>query len=346
MRAFAAAAALLVAGTLAAGSQAPDTIDALLARYAEGDVHVIERTVTTEKQFETLRAELGHVGGDGWLHGAMGRWHEDRRRAQAAFMLEFALNGLNRRYEHWLDVLEHARRFVTARPAPPGKDPGEDAFEIAWHKAAVALLFGQRPDYVEDHGLKPLAGRVATSPADGRLVDPWFAHARGMAEEQWMALEPAALETRSVAALSHFEEASPLPESAVRRARVLLELGRPAEAFAALETLNDRLHSIDDGDVTYWSWLFRGRALDRLGRLDEAVEAFEAAHRAVPGTQAPAVALLALELRRDRPARAYEWAEAARRTSDAVTDPWWRYREADFRLFRARAIQLRRMMLP
>jgi tetratricopeptide (TPR) repeat protein len=346
MRALAAAVTLLAVGTLVAGSQPPDTIEDLLARYADGDVHVIERTVTSEKQFEDLRAALGHVGGEGRLHGAMGRWHDDRRRAHAAFLLEFALNGLNRRYEHWLDVLEHARRFVTARPAPPGDDPDEDTFEIAWHQAAVALLFGQRPDYVEDHGLTPLATRVATAAAGGRLVDPWFAHARGMAEEQWMALEPSSRDARRAAALAHFEEASALPEAAVRRARLLLDLGRPAEALAVLGTLDARREVIDDGDVAYWHWLFRGRALHRLGHEDEAVDAFEAAHRLVPGTQAPAVALFALELRRERPARAYEWAEAARRTADAVDDPWWRYPQADFRLFRARVVRLRRMMLP
>jgi hypothetical protein len=54
---------------------------------------------------------------------------------------------------------------------------------------------------------------------------------------------------------------------------------------------------------------------------------------------------LALELRRDEPAKVLAWAEAARRTPEDVADPWWHYEYADFRFFRSRTIELRRMML-
>jgi tetratricopeptide (TPR) repeat protein len=340
-----------VAGAVTAGSQAPVTIDALLAQYTRGDFQAIERAITSEQQYEALRRDLGWVDKHGQVFGVMARWHNARQPAHAVFMLEFALAGLNRRYEYWLDVLEQARRFLAVRQSPPGRDPEEDAFEIAWHKTSIALLFGQHPDFVRDHGLTPLAARVAASPVDGeaRLVDPWFALARGMLEEQAILIDPASRAVRGPVALAHFEEAaahaSTRAEALVRMSRVLLDLGRPEDAVAASDRLRPHLDTIGDTDVAYWHWLLRGRALARLGRLDRAARAFEEARRTVPGAQAPAVALLALELRRDEPAKVLAWAEAARRTPEDVADPWWHYEYADFRFFRSRTIELRRMML-
>jgi tetratricopeptide (TPR) repeat protein len=130
-------------------------------------------------------------------------------------------------------------------------------------------------------------------------------------------------------------------EALVRKARMLEGSGRPAEAVAALDAIAPR---IDDPAIAYWRCLFRGRALGDLDRFEEAARAFEDARRLVPDAQSATVALMALELRRNRAADAYVWADAVRKAPPGMTDPWWQYATGDFRFFAARLVTLRRMM--
>jgi hypothetical protein len=180
---FVIAVASLVWPSAAAAQQR--SIDDLLQAYAAGDYQVLSRYVATPATFEEVRKELGFEK-EGRLHGAMQRWHEERRPAHSVFTLELALVASSRGWPHWTDVLGEAARFLVNRPAKPGEDREWDAFEIAWHKTSVALLQGLgRPDRLREHGIQPLASRMSAERAVGMLVDPWVAMARGVNDEQF-----------------------------------------------------------------------------------------------------------------------------------------------------------------
>jgi VWFA-related protein len=330
----------------ATNAGADTNLEGLLAAHAAGDYQILHRTITTLDQYERLRKELGYEK-DGFFYHALARWRRAPRRIHTVFMLDLALVGFNHGWVYWLDVVEQARKLLTMRLEPPGADPDTDRFEIAWHKASIALLESlRRPDLVEKHGVAPLETRMAATPlatGEPRLIDPWIALARGVNEEQWSVTEPTMLPTHGVAALRHFEEAaaheSTRAEALVRKAWLLVRLGRPADALTALDGLSG---ATPDAAVRYWSRLFRGRALDALGRTDEAERAYRDALDLVPHAQAPSVALTALELRRGRHDEAYRWAAAVRGAPADLSDPWWQYFYADFRFFRARLVDLRR----
>jgi len=312
------------------------SIDWLYAAYISGDYQIIERTVTGEQLFEQARADLDH---------AVVRWKSEWRPVQAAFILDLALVGQMRKCQYWVDVLDTGRRFVMARPDPPGRVPKYDAFEIAWHKTAVALLGNSlTPDLVEKHGIDPLDQRLKPE-AESReacLVDPWIELIRGVIQEERTIAQPDSLGKVGPVALRHFDYAAKYDntraEAIVRKSFVLIRLGRASEALVALQALGDH---IDDSAVLYWSRLFLGRALERLERLDDAVRAYESALTIVPRAQVAFVALATLELRRNRSEQSLEWAAAARTVPLEMTDPWWEYRFADHRFLQARLRGLR-----
>lgn len=338
--------ALACFGTLSASPAAdPASPDLLLAAYAKGDYQVIERALKGADNFDRFRKALGYEK-DGKFYGALAQWHLDRHPAQSVFMLDLAFVAFNHNWPYWLDVLEEARKFVTGRREPPGLRPDDDAFEIAWHKTSIALLFsGRRPDLIQKNGLGPLAQRMAAAPletGEPRLIDPWIALARGMAEEQMTFVNRASLPVRAPAALRYFDEAaafeSTRAEALVRKAWILVRLGRPAEALTALDLWQDRAN---DPSVLYWGQLFRGRAFEDLDVLAEAARAYGEALRLVPDAQAPMAALVALELRRNDQDRAYHWATSALTAPTNAIDPWWDYAFCDFRLFKTRLAALR-----
>jgi hypothetical protein len=345
-----AAAVSAIAGAHGAptAGQADRTPDALLAAYAAGDVAVIERAIRTEDEFEQLRKAIGFVK-DGQFRGAMRAWHLARRPAQAAFLFDVARVALNKNWRLWLDVLVEAGNFVRGRPDMPGVSPADDAFEILFHKTAVAMLMGQRrPDFVELHGLDPLATRlVSEPPADGvpRLVDPWIDLARAIVADQWTLIDPTRLERLSTNLIYRFDQAARFDvtraEALVRKAWLFVRLGRHDDAVATLDRVGADGRSVELS-VRYWARLFRGKAFEGLGRIAEAASVYEAARALVPRAQSAGVALVALELRRGQHARAYEWAADVRTAPDTAFDPWWQYLYAEFRHFDARLEALRR----
>lgn len=334
-----------------AAPMADGEFDRLLAAYAVGDDQAIERALPTMDTFESLRTSLGL---------AIVRWdrEHDRHAIQLVFILDVAVVGLNHHWHNWLDVLKVGREFVMARPDPPGKKPDDDAFEIAWHQAAVALLEGvRRPDFIEDvldvtlskaDHPQPLNGRMAAAPletGEPRLIDPWIALTRGILEEEWTIIDPPipnALQAHGPAAVRHFAEAakyeSTRAEALVREAWMLIRLDRPADALAALDALGD---DAADAPRRYWSRLFRGRALEGLGRLDDARQAYLDTLALVPHAQAPTVALAVLALRQNRDGDAFQLASEARSGASDVADPWWLYGYGENRFFQARLIALR-----
>ena len=348
-------AALLAAVCVAVPSAAPEPqlplkVDPLLQLYEAGDYEAVARSLNTVERFESLRADL--------LMGAVNRWTSAPRRIHYAFMLDVAKAGLDVQATYWLDVVREARKFITNRPVPPGANPSDDAFEIAWHKTAVAMLCSQRrPDFVEEYGVAPLIKRMAAAPPEGGgavLIDPWIELARGFTEEGFSLLTPPALReigpvgreallARGPAALDHYTAAlsypSTRPEAAARKAWLLVRLGRANEAIATLETFDDRW--TDDPVIRYWVRLFRGAALEKAGRQEEAIRAYQDALTIVPGAQSPRVAIMGLELARDQRDAAYALATAVRTSPEVYNDPWWLYGFGERRFLLERLAALR-----
>jgi hypothetical protein len=344
---------MIVAIGVSAASARPDQrlrAESLFQIYQAGDYDVLARTVTTAEKFDLLRADL---------IVATKAWKRLPRRIHYAFMLDLVKVGLDIQAVHWLHEFQGARGFIMNRPDRPGQNPSEDAFEILWHKTAFALLCApRRPDFVWSN-VAVLSARMASTPSNPGarpvLVDPWIELAQGFAEEGFSLVPlPArpeikgpvgreALVARGPAALDHYSAALAFPstraEAAARKAWLLVRLNRPGEAIATLDVFDDRW--TDDPVIRYWVRLFRGAALDKLGRLEEAIRAYHDALTVVPGAQSPRVALMGLELARDQRDAAYALATAVRTAPEVYNDPWWLYPYGERRFLNERLAALR-----
>jgi tetratricopeptide (TPR) repeat protein len=328
----------LLASVTPAGSPAQDPIEHAFEAYAAGDHEAISRLISGTYFRRATVKERRRA-----LDGLLARWDHERGPVRATFVLELAGHALPQDLSA-VDVLARGRDFIISRPDPPGKNAREDAFETMWHKAAVALLGRLRaPDVLERTALEPLEGRLAAAPGRGaaRLVDSWVALARAMLEEQRTIAEPSTLRHRASSTLQLFDRAAAhapnKPEATVRKAWLLVRLQRPAEAITAFDSLG----AIEDPWVLYWHRLFRGRALEELGRADDAATSYTEALTVFPGAQAAAAALTALEVRRGRFEPAFAWHVAGRTSGGDRVDPWLLYGAGDYRFFDQRLAWLR-----
>jgi len=321
--------------------------DELFAAYLAKDESVLTDAFPTNARFEAFRADFRTRVLTGWEAG-------ERKPIQAMFMLDVAIAALNhQRYVYWLDFIALGGKHLRGRAELPGVNAAYDAFEIAWYKTAVAVLEGRRrPDFVDEHGLRPLRNRVAAAPsaqtapdAPPMLIDPWIELARGFMEEGFAIENAATLPARGRAALDHYAEAAKYaatrPEATLRSAWLLIRLKRPAEALEFLDRYDDRW--TDDGVFLYWRRLFRGKALQALGQPDDASRAYQSALTIIPSAQSPRIGLMALALTQNAHEDAESLARAVRTAPDPVTDPWWYYAHGDLRFFPSRLKALREM---
>jgi hypothetical protein len=319
--------------------------DDLLATYAAGDTAVIAREFRSAADFERVRPELVTT---------LSRWRSEWSPGRAAFALDIALTAFAQRWPDPGRFLAAARDIVIARPAPFGAQPADDAFELRFHRAAVAVLAALNAPRDVEHYLDSIASRVATTREGlgaGRPVDARLVLARATARElltlpillaaasrqddvrrSWIAPDGdgearrrlrAVLEPLDVAV----EHADTRVEATVRRAFVLHRLGDHAGALAAL----DGVAAEGDAVIETWRALIRGRILAALDRPADAVAAYERAATLAPEAQTPAVALAALHLRRGTREQAVTWAARARSTPDGGRDPWPLYWTGDSR---------------
>ena len=203
--------------------------------------------------------------------------------------------------------------------------------ERLFHRGAVAVLEGMtNPSVVThaEHGLRRFP------------ADPRFELARAVAVELQTFPDPEPSVrlgqrdgTLFARLVDRLERAARFPEV---RAEALARLGfahlRDRHPERALAQLDHVPALTEDPWVLYLAHLFRGRALEALGRDDEAVEALRAAVAAVPGAQSAALALGAALLRTGarEEASAIAWASTA---VPAVADPWIGYGQADLRFW-------------
>lgn len=314
--------------------------DELFVAYVAADEQVLTSAFPTNARFEEFRKDFrGRV---------LKQWEAAARRPiHAAFMLDVAHVAELARFRYWADFIALGATYLRERAEPPGVDASADAFEIAWYKAAVALHHGRRRPDLAAAVVVDLYGRMtavpAPPPAPPMLVDPWITIARGFAEEAFAIDDPSLIGRRGRNALTHYQEAlrhaSTRAEAAVRAARILLRLEQPADALTLLDTFEDG--STTDPVFRYWQRLFRGEALDALGRQDEAVAAYTGALAIVPNAPSPRLAMMAMAVLRHADAAAEAEAAAVRTAPDPVVDPWWNYPHGDRRFLEDRMAAMR-----
>jgi hypothetical protein len=235
-------------------------VEELFQSYVRGDFAAVEHGLQREPFTQGGRPLFEEVD------RLIARWQGERRRTVAAFLLEIADAAFIRRSESAaLDLLTRARQAVTSRPDPPGRDADQDAFEILFHQTAVALMAGRlSAEGLEREALRPLRQLIVAEP-QGRggpmLVAPWIALAEALAQERRAYEDAASLRRLAANALESLERAANYAENraeaTVRKAWLLIRLGRPTDALNVLEAFGDPA-AVESRTIRYWALLFRG----------------------------------------------------------------------------------------
>jgi tetratricopeptide (TPR) repeat protein len=142
-------------------------------------------------------------------------------------------------------------------------------------------------------------------------------------------------------ALARFEVAATLDDSRaearVRGGWILFQQERFAQS---LDWLNVTVPA-GDRDLAYWHALFRGRALESLGRFQDALSAYQTASTLYPSAQSAGIGLAFILMRLDREPEADTVARALRVSAAGAVDPWTTYLAGDYRFVNRWIDQLR-----
>ena len=228
-------------------------------------------------------------------------------------------------YANLHDLTEWACSLVRQNPIP-------GPAERLWHWLSLALL--------EDDAVHaPLEVHVRHA-LDRFPNEPRFILARAIAAELRTSPDERGRSPRDrdrnatdtlVARLEAAEAIDSVrPEASLRHAFLLLRLGQP-EAGCAAGRARRRLGR---SFLIYLAWLFRGRALDALGRTDDAIAAYREAAVVVPHAQTADMALAAALAKQGRRSEAAAIALASLTSEAAIVDPWRMYGAADARVWR------------
>ena len=329
------------------------SLDATLAAYLGGDTAIIARTFTRPREFENRRDEFD-------------RWLKSWDRGKALVLLEMARVASTVAPRYTLVIANVGRTYIDKTSGGDPASPETAAFVQSWHEAAAGLLqLASDPWQVEAY-LSDVAGKSTSDPSNrltGRLL-----LARAIAQERrcWdarPALEQASPEVESLAkaagmvvpddrdglakagraakvrshltclgeALTRLEVAGrdeTRVEASVRAGWILFQSGRFQDALNRLEVGAPT----DDRDVAFWLALFRGRALDALGRTSDSAAAYRSALALVPTAQSAGIGLVLTLTRLGRPEEADTRARALRAAGAAGADPWSHYMSGDHRL--------------
>ena len=317
----------------------------LLIRYLHGEQALSLPTPFDSREF---LASLGDTIDKG-LPGPP----EQARRAVASFALEAAAARLD------AGDIPGARSLVEWGCARVRAHEAADDFDIAWHAAALTIA---------ESWLDPVALESHVKHARAQLPDdPFLTLAWAVAAEQRASpllvgrsipapVNPTAdqenqARNRAIAtrlmddALARFAVAAANPSTAadarMRTARVRLALDQPQEALAGLADLESKTR---EGWTVYLARLFRGQALERLGRPDEAVASFRAALTVGPGGQTATMSLATLLYRRDQRDEAETLVQLLLAETDPISDPWWTYWAGSGRLWTSRLAAMRELL--
>ena len=95
----------------------------------------------------------------------------------------------------------------------------------------------------------------------------------------------------------------------------------------------DRAGAPEDLTVRYWLLLLKGRALEQLDRVDDAMTAFRVAMSVAPSAQSAALALAEALVTHHRPVEAAAIVSQSLRVVDRGVDPWVYYATPDGRFW-------------
>jgi hypothetical protein len=275
---------------------------------------------------------------------------EMQRRYVAAFALEVAAVGSIRH------APEAARLVEWACPSVRSHTPLND-FDRAWQLGALAVLEG---------GIQPALLQEHVDHAHGIFTDDQrLVLARGIVDEQISA--PAEVRTGEVIqrdaqrtreavlheesergraaerAIQRFGEAASADglkaEAALRRGHVQYRLGRYDAALATWANLDEAASS--DKALLYLLHVFRGTALERRARYEEARDSYTTALRVSPGAHSATMRLAALEFRARKGDDPSVLLTSLLQNDDMRVDPWWSYYAGDWRLWYLRIGRVR-----
>jgi tetratricopeptide repeat protein len=279
-------------------------------------------------------AEFIERDSGGWIAIGSAQERDRRRLVVASAALEAAnLGG----FRDW----QSARRLLDWACALVRKNSRRLDAERTWHRAAIALMEGADDesslDAHVDHAL-------ARFPEDHQFV-----LARAMASElhTWPDLRDGRTPHQRNAVVSdlaskHLLEAMKFDDT---RAEAAIRLGylslRNGDRAGAVRQLQDVADTTPDAFLRHLARLFEGRALEQMGRLDDAIAAYRAAIAATPG-QTAELALAAALFKRGQAADAVKAAEGSARRSFNRPDPWMLYGKGDARHWAAISEELRR----
>jgi hypothetical protein len=274
-------------------------------------------------------------------------WPASPRR-DAVFALEIALAGLR-------DTASPATRneavrllaqYVTLVRQPLGAD----GFECTWYWAGIAAIEGL---------VQPGIGREFVTHALARCPDEPRFHlaAAVVTDQQWpigttrplpdldrnesggrlftgrrptLIVGPSDVQRQNVTRL--YEAAMKFPATAVEaRIRLAWFAFRVGEFDRALGLIEAASGPIADRELQYMRDLVRAQVLRAQGQFDAAADGFRRALVTWPGAQSARVALMALHVEQGDRQAAEALADAIQTAPDGTFDPWWRYRQGDFR---------------
>jgi tetratricopeptide (TPR) repeat protein len=307
--------ALAIASTVTvdAGRQPPPSITALITTYAAGQYDEAVRRAATIEDLSPLRLRFVQDV-PAWIRSEPALV-DKRRAAAAAFLLELTHARLETDWGRLDDLIEFACVDLrTVNPASP--------FELAWHRASVALagrararlwLLGpypqlphqpprrRAPPAERDPSPKHLKHALERFPEDPTLrldlIAAWMwgrddEPARNTRRLDFALSRSTVLQEAIVSLQPLVDEATVGAEALVRIAQVQFASGEPD---LALETLRRAQPREGPPAIRFLSFFSAGRALEALGRPKEAVEAYLRALEIVPGAESASIALASLE---------------------------------------------------
>ena len=313
------------------------------------------------RSLEQFSKELREVA-DLWIRDGGPVNQQHRQYLVAALALEAARARGGLEWRHAQLLLEWACERLRAKT-----EPGEDDRERAWMIAAAAVMEGGAAGAgLEVHAMhalkrfpndpaltmaKAVAAELRAGPdvrtAQGTKAPtgsiPLAASTAGSIQQTTPTTVGTFSPTTDVLtdissgpaldlAVRRFSEMTSIDpyrdEAKLRLGYTALRRGKHEDA---LEHLVVPAKNTTDVFIAYLAHLFRGRALERLKRWDQAVVEYRAAVAVQPGAQTAELALAAALARSGRRAEAADLADRALARTDAPFDPWLGYGQGDFR---------------
>ncbi len=341
-RALALAVMLVPLGSARPAADRSNALD-LLNRYIAGDFTGVEAVFDGMKDFGDLLKDLKRIG-PAWLDAGGSADRPRRELAAATFALEAARAG---ELDDWKLVQNFVRLENIYWHAPPQliewgcellRHSGPPRpIERIWHLATIAVV--DRAGDFEFLVGSPWEARANPKDEISHLEHSAarFPFERRIALAQGIAVEWRLFPNRRAGAaeaqlifdkLKDDEQVG--AEASVRLGNMFLRNGNVIAALPLFESAERRTRELY---VAYLARFFRGQALERQKKPDDAAAAYRRALATIPGAQSGSFALSALLAVHGHRAEAAQVVDVALTTTPRPLDPWRGYGEADARFW-------------